>query len=167
MGNFMIKVLRVQFSVKALFLAYRQPPSHCVLTGSLLNVSGEASKRTSSPLSLLLGASLVVQMVKNLSAMREIWVQSLGQKDPLEKGMATHSSILAWNTPHGQRSLVGYSPWGHKESLLLRVQLLSEQPMTSFYLNYFLTSSVSNYSHIEGLGLQHINLREHNLVHSK
>ena len=99
--------------------------------------------------------------------MQEIWVQSLGQKDPLEKEMATHSSILAWNTPHGQRSLVGYSPWGHKESLLIRVQLLSEQPMTSFYLNYFLMSSVSNYSHIEGLGLQHINLREHNLVHSK
>ena len=162
----MIKVLRVQVSMKALFLAYSQPPSYCVLTGSLLNVSGEASKRTSSPLSLL-GASLVVQMVKNLSAMREIWVQSLGQKDPLEKGMATHSSILAWNTPHGQRNLVGYSPWGHKESLLIRVQLLSEQPMTSFYLNYFLMSSVSNYSHIEGLGLQHINLREHNLVHSK
>ena len=35
-------------------------------------------------------------MVKNLPAMQEIWVQSLGWKDPLEKGMATHSSILAW-----------------------------------------------------------------------
>ena len=40
---------------------------------------------------------------------------SLGQEDPLEKGMATHSSILAWES-HGQRSLAGYSPWGHKES---------------------------------------------------
>ena len=38
----------------------------------------------------------MVQMVKNLSAMLETWVQSLGQEDPLEKGMATHSSILAW-----------------------------------------------------------------------
>ena len=35
-------------------------------------------------------------MVKNLPAMQEMWVQSLGQEDPLEKGMETHSSILAW-----------------------------------------------------------------------
>ena len=41
-------------------------------------------------------ASLVAQTVKNLPAMQETWVQSLGQEDPLEKGMATHSSILAW-----------------------------------------------------------------------
>ena len=40
--------------------------------------------------------SLVVQMVKNLPAVRETQVQSLGLEDPLEKGMATHSSILAW-----------------------------------------------------------------------
>ena len=38
----------------------------------------------------------VAQMVKNLPAMQEIWVQSLGQDDPLKKGKATHSSILAW-----------------------------------------------------------------------
>ena len=38
-------------------------------------------------------------MVKNLLAMQEIWVQSLGQEDTLEKGMATHSSILAWRIP--------------------------------------------------------------------
>ena len=41
--------------------------------------------------------------------------ESQGWKDPLEKGMAAHSSILAWRI-HGQRSLVGYSPWGRKES---------------------------------------------------
>ena len=40
-------------------------------------------------------ASLVAQLVKNLPAMRETWVRSLGLEDPLEKGMATHSSILA------------------------------------------------------------------------
>ena len=51
-------------------------------------------------------ASLVVQMVKNLPAMQETKVQSLNQEDPLEKEMATHSSILAWRI-HGQRSLVG------------------------------------------------------------
>ena len=45
------------------------------------------------------GASLVAQMVKRLPAMQETWVQSLGQGDPLEKEMATHSSILAWKIP--------------------------------------------------------------------
>ena len=44
-------------------------------------------------------ASLVAQMVKNLPAMRESGVQSLGWEDPLEKGMETHSSILAWRIP--------------------------------------------------------------------
>ena len=44
-------------------------------------------------------ASLVAQMVKSLSAMQETWVQSLGREDPLEKEMATHSSILAWRIP--------------------------------------------------------------------
>ena len=41
-------------------------------------------------------ASLVTQLVKNLPAMRKTWVGTLGWKDPLEKGTATHSSILAW-----------------------------------------------------------------------
>ena len=45
------------------------------------------------------GASLVAQTVKNLPAMKETRVRSLGGKDPLEKGMATHSSILAWKIP--------------------------------------------------------------------
>ena len=49
-------------------------------------------------------------VVKNPPAKQEMWVQFLGQEDPLEKRMATHSSILAWET-HGQRSLVGYHPW--------------------------------------------------------
>ena len=44
-------------------------------------------------------ASLVAQMVKNLPAMRETWVRSLGWEDPLEEGVATHSSILAWRIP--------------------------------------------------------------------
>ena len=48
--------------------------------------------------------SLVAQMVKNLPAMQEIWVQSLGWKDPLEKGMVTHSSILAWKIPWTEES---------------------------------------------------------------
>ena len=66
-------------------------------------------------MTILTEASLVAHMVKNLPAMQEIQVQSLGWEDPLEKGMATHSSILPGES-HGQRGLVGYSPLGLKES---------------------------------------------------
>ena len=59
-------------------------------------------------------ASLVAQTLKDLPAMWEIWVRSLVWEDPLEKGMATHSSILACRIP--QRSLAGSSPLGRKES---------------------------------------------------
>ena len=62
-----------------------------------------------------LRAFLVSQMVKNLLAMQETWVWSLGWEDPLEKGMASHSSILACRIPWTE-SLVSYSPWGCKES---------------------------------------------------
>ena len=56
-------------------------------------------------------------MVKHLPAMQETWVQSfLGQEDPLEKEMATLSSILAWRIPSTEEPGVGYSPWGSKES---------------------------------------------------
>ena len=54
-------------------------------------------------------------MVKSLPAMQEAWVRSLSWGDPLEKKMATLSSILAWKIPWTD-SLVGYSPWGCKES---------------------------------------------------
>ena len=63
----------------------------------------------------------MAQMVKNLPVMQETWVRSLGQEAPLEKGMATHSSILAWRIPwteepHGQRSpMDSYSPWECEE----------------------------------------------------
>ena len=49
-------------------------------------------------------ASLVAQTVKQLPAMQETWVQSLGREDPLEKEMATHSSILAWRIPWTEKS---------------------------------------------------------------
>ena len=63
-------------------------------------------------------ASLVVQMVKNLPAMQETWVRSLDWEDPLEKGMATHSSILAWRIPWteepgGLQSIMGSQTVGH------------------------------------------------------
>ena len=60
-------------------------------------------------------AFLVAQTVKHLPAMQETQLQSLGWEDPLEKEMATHSSTLAWKIPY-QFRLVGYSPWGRKES---------------------------------------------------
>ena len=72
----------------------------------------------------LFGASLVVQMVNNPPTMPEAWVQSLGWEDPLETGMATHSSILVLlfffsvflpRESHEQRSLAGCGPWGRKE----------------------------------------------------
>ena len=62
-------------------------------------------------------ASLVAQLVKNLPAMQETWFQSLGWEDPLEKGMATHSSILAWRIPwteeHGRGYSMGSQRVGH------------------------------------------------------
>ena len=81
-------------------------------------------------------ASPVAQKVKNLPAMWETRVQSLRWEDPLEKWTKTHSSILAWRI-HGQRSLEGYSPWGHKESniteqlSLLLEDVSQETPWTS------------------------------------
>ena len=58
--------------------------------------------------------TLVALLVKNPPAMRETWVPSLGQEDPWEKRIATHSNILAWRIPWtGEPG--GYSPWGRKE----------------------------------------------------
>ena len=57
----------------------------------------------------------MAQTVKNLPAMQETPVQFLGQEDPLQEGMATHSSIHAWRIPWTEEP-AGYSAWGHKES---------------------------------------------------
>ena len=51
---------------------------------------------------------MMAQMVKNPPAMQDTWVRSLGWEDPLEEGMATHSSIVAWRIPMDR---VGYSPY--------------------------------------------------------
>ena len=66
------------------------------------------------PVCTLKGASLVAQMVTNLPAMWETWVQSLGWKDGGGHGKPLQYSCL--ENPHRQKSLVGYSPWGCKES---------------------------------------------------
>ena len=57
----------------------------------------------------------MIQMVENLPEMQETRVRSLDLEDPLEKGMATHSSILAWRTPWTVEPGGLYSPWGCKE----------------------------------------------------
>ena len=77
---------------------------------------------------LVTWASLAAQTVKNLPAVQETWVGSLAQEYPLEKEMATHSSILPWRR---QRRLVGYNPCGHKEADMTEQPTLSWwQPMT-------------------------------------
>ena len=62
----------------------------------------------------------VAQTIKNLPAVQETWIQSLGWEDRLEKGMATYSSILPGEF-HGQWSLASYSPCGHKEWNMTKV----------------------------------------------
>ena len=57
----------------------------------------------------------MVSVVKNPSAKQETWIRDLGQENPLEEGMATHSNILTWRIPWTEQP-TGYSPWGHKES---------------------------------------------------
>ena len=71
-------------------------------------------------------------MVKHLSTMWETRVQSLGQEDPLENEIATHSSILPGKS-HGWRSLVGYSQWGHKE--------LDKTEQLNFHFFLYVTNS--------------------------
>ena len=66
--------------------------------------------------SLVAGAFLVAQTVKNLAAMQETWVRSVGWEDPLEKGMATHCSILAWRIPWTEQ------PWALQSMGLQRVE---------------------------------------------
>ena len=74
-------------------------------------------------------SSLVAQMVKNLPAMWEIWVQSLGWEDPLEEGMATHTSILAWRIPCSEEP-----GW---------VQSMGSQRVGhDFHISYFLAVSI-------------------------
>ena len=77
------------------------------------------SLRIEAPMVL---AFLVAQMVKTPPAVQETWVQSLGREDPLEKEWLPTPVFLP-GTSHGQRSLVGYSPWGGKESDTTEVTL--------------------------------------------
>ena len=62
----------------------------------------------------MMGVSLIAQSVKNLPAMQETWVRFLGLEDPLEKEMATHSSVIAWRIPWTEKP-GGLQSWGPKE----------------------------------------------------
>ena len=75
------------------------------------NGLGQHQRKEKCP-PLLIGASLVAQRVKHLTAMWETWVRSLGQEDPLEKEMATHSSTLAWKILWMEEP---GTPWDRKE----------------------------------------------------
>ena len=87
-------------------------------------------------------------MVKNLPAMQETWVWSLGWEELLEKGMATHYSILAWRIPWTEEPARLYSPWGHKQpEMTEQLSLLQSLPMKfskpcsktmKFRVNYYL-----------------------------
>ena len=76
-------------------------------------------------------ASLVAQPVKKQTAMQETPVRFLGWEDPLEKGTATHSSVLAWRIPRTEKP-GGLHPWGHKE--LDRTERLSLTYISIFTL---------------------------------
>ena len=90
---------------------HRLPPSR-LETGIKAQESGVGFWELSDKLGV---APLVALAVKNLPVMWETWVRPLGPEDPLEKGIATHSSILAWKTPQTDEPGEPQS-WGHKES---------------------------------------------------
>ena len=76
----------------------KNPPANAGEVGSTPELGRSTGEGVGYPVQYS-WASLVVQLVKNLPAMWETWVQALGWEDPLEKGKATHSSILAWRIP--------------------------------------------------------------------
>ena len=108
--------------------------------------------------------SLVAQMVKNLLAVQETWVRSLGWEDPLEKGTATHSSILAWRIPWTDRGIAESDMTEPTNTLLLLCisakpsYSLSSVSIMHFQAYLFRTSCVANshlYWNVSFLSLSH------------
>ena len=84
---------------------------------SMGSQESEHDLATKPPLCIYIWASLVAQMVKNLSVMQGTWVRALGWENPLEKGMATHSNIFIWRIPWPQEA-DGLQSMGCKQTWL-------------------------------------------------
>ena len=95
-----------------------------LVCGDLPSLSPDWSGTEVKIANLLPGGTSGKEALCQCSRHKRRVVQSLGWENPLEKGLATHSSHLAWGI-HGQRSLAGYSPWGHKELQLLLLSRFS------------------------------------------
>ena len=102
-------------------------------------------------------------MVKNLPAMQETWVWSLGQEDPLEKEMATHNSIIAWRIPWTEEPGGLYIPCSHKkesDNLATKQQQLYDLQkvhfLSSSYCLWLVHYSVPTYLPIFGGTLKHV-----------
>ena len=109
--------------------------------GSIPGLGRSPGERISYPLQCS-WASVVVQAIKNLLAMWEIWIRSLSWEDPLEEGIATPLQYSCLENPHGQRSLAGHSPWDCKESNT--TEWLSTHPNYVKYSHSKMTSPQKN-----------------------
>ena len=99
-------------------------------TGGLLSMGSHRVGHDWSDLAAAAAASLVAQMIKNLPAMQETQVGSLGWEDPLEKGMAIHFRILAWRIPWTEEPGGLYSPWGCKHDWTTNIFTFSNTQLT-------------------------------------
>ena len=122
------------FTERATTLITNHPPEKVNLASLLISKSCEDSISAQVNVGrgpCLLGNNLInSRLVKNMPAMQEAWVQSLGRKDPLEKEMATHSSFLAWRIP-----------WTEKQSRLQSMgsQRVGHDCATNFHFFFFST----------------------------
>ena len=110
-------------------------------------------------------ASLVVQIVKNLPAMQKTWVRSLGGKDCLEKGMATHSSIFAWSSPRTRGTWhATVHPWDNKEldmteSVLLDWLIINDYKTTNGHLKERTNINCSHFDWVNFKQNRHISYK--------
>ena len=119
-GLFPDRVITIQVPISIHLPVYELPcdsagkdsACHAGDAGSIPGSGRSAGERIGYPLQCS-WVSLVAQLIKNLPAMRETWVRSLGWEDPLEKGKAAHSSILAWRIPRTAYKSVELQKVGH------------------------------------------------------
>ena len=97
-------------------------------------------------------ASLMAQLVKNLPAVWETWVQSLGWEDPLEKGKATHSSIPAWRIPKSQTRLSDFYFLAQKTRCFLVPLELNQKEMVFTFFQFFFESQILTQKYLSHKG---------------